>query len=57
MKDGSCVIFGTVHGMIPTFEKVDKRVLADWKITADVYKGDIANRGKGTLMVKTPGAG
>ena len=42
--------------MIPTFEKVDKRVLADWKITADVYKGDIANRGKGTLMVKTPGS-
>jgi hypothetical protein len=50
------VILGQVHEMIPTFEKIDRRVLADWKITADVYKGDIANRGKGTLMVKTPGS-
>jgi formylmethanofuran dehydrogenase subunit C len=55
MKEGSCVILGTVHDMIPTFEKIDRRVLPEWKITADVYKGDVANRGKGTLMIKNPG--
>ena len=53
MKDGTCVILGRVHEMIPTFEKIDRRVLPEWKITADIYKGDVANRGKGTLMVKT----
>jgi formylmethanofuran dehydrogenase subunit C len=55
MKEGSCVVLGTVHDMIPTFEKIDKRVLPEWKITVDVYKGDVANRGKGTLMIKNPG--
>jgi formylmethanofuran dehydrogenase subunit C len=55
MKEGSCVILGTVHDMLPTFEKIDRRVLPEWKITADVYKGDVANRGKGTLMIKNHG--
>ena len=55
MKDGTCVILGSVHDMIPTFEKIDRRVFPEWKITADVYRGDVANRGKGTLIVKTPG--
>jgi hypothetical protein len=40
--------------MIPTFEKIDHRVIPEWKIIADVYRGDIANRGKGTLMVSSP---
>jgi hypothetical protein len=39
--------------MIPTFEKTDRREVPEWKITADVYKGDVANRGKGTLTIKT----
>jgi hypothetical protein len=39
--------------MIPTFEKIDHRVIPEWKITADVYKGDVANRGKGLLMVSS----
>jgi formylmethanofuran dehydrogenase subunit C len=56
MKDGSCVILGTIHDMIPTFEKTERKVLPEWKITADVYKGDVANRGKGTLMIKNYGA-
>ncbi|HWS21940.1 MAG TPA: formylmethanofuran dehydrogenase subunit C, partial [Methanoregula sp.] len=53
MKEGSCVILGKVHDMIPTFEKIDHREIPEWKIPADVYKGDIANRGKGTLMVSS----
>jgi hypothetical protein len=40
--------------MLPTFEKIGTKVLPDWKVTMTVYKGDIANRGKGTLMVKVP---
>jgi len=51
MKNGSCVILGTVYDLLPTFEKTEQRTLPEWKITADVYKGDVANRGKGTLMV------
>ena len=55
MKDGICVILGRVHEMMPTFEKTDRRVLPEWNINADVFKGDVANRGKGTLMIKIPG--
>jgi formylmethanofuran dehydrogenase subunit C len=53
MKDGTCVVLGRVHEMIPTFEKTGRTVLPEWKITADVYTGDVANRGKGTLTIKT----
>jgi len=56
MKDGSCVILGTVHDMIPTFEKTERKMLSEWKISADVYKGYVANRGKGTLMIRNSGA-
>jgi formylmethanofuran dehydrogenase subunit C len=56
MKEGSCVILGIVYDLLPTFERVDRRVLPEWKITADVYRGDVANRGKGTLMIKNSGA-
>jgi len=55
MKDGTCVILGRVQDMIPTFERIERRVLPERKITADVYKGDVANRGKGTLMVNISG--
>ena len=46
MKDGSCVILGTVHDMIPTFEKIETKCFLNENY-ADVYKGDVANRGKG----------
>ncbi len=55
MKSGTCVILGRVHEMIPTFEKTGRRELLEWKSIADVYKGDVANRGKGALFVKIPG--
>jgi formylmethanofuran dehydrogenase subunit C len=54
MKDGICMIFGTVLQMLPTFEKIGTNVLPDRKVTMTVYKGDIANRGNGTMMVKVP---
>jgi len=52
MKDGTCMIFGTVHQMLPTFERTGIKELPDRKVTMTVYKGDIANRGKGVMMVK-----
>jgi formylmethanofuran dehydrogenase subunit C len=51
-KDGTCMIFGTVHDMLPTFESTGTRLLADRKVTMRLYKGDIANRGKGILMIR-----
>jgi len=54
MKDGTCMIFGTVHHMLPTFEKIDTKKLPDRDGTVVVYKGDVANRGKGILMIKKP---
>ena len=52
MKDGTCMIFGTVQDMLPTFEATGTRLLPDRKITTRGYKGDVANRGKGTLMIR-----
>lgn len=55
MKDGSCMIFGAVHAMLPTFEKAGIQVLPDRNNAEMIlYKGDIANRGKGTLFIKKP---
>ena len=54
MKDGMCMIFGTVHRMLPTFEKIDTKKLPDRNVTVTMYKGDVANRGKGTLMIQKP---
>lgn len=51
MKGGTCRIFGTVHRMLPTFRKNGTQVLTERGITMDVYTGDVANRGKGTLMI------
>jgi formylmethanofuran dehydrogenase subunit C len=51
MKNGTCMVFGTVHRMLPTFKKTGTQLLTDRKVIMDVYTGDVANRGKGTLMV------
>ena len=53
MKDGTCMIFGTVHRMLPTFTKTGTQLLPDRKVAMEVYTGDVANRGKGTLMVSS----
>jgi formylmethanofuran dehydrogenase subunit C len=51
MKNGSCVILGTVHDLLPTFEKSGTHLLPERNLEMDVYTGDVANRGKGTMMV------
>ena len=53
MNDGTCMIFGTVHRMLPTFKKTGTLLLPDRKVAMEVYTGDVANRGKGTLMVSS----
>ncbi len=47
MKKGTCIVNGTVHEMLPTFEKIG---VEDGLI---VYHGDVANRGKGEIKVRS----
>ncbi|HOJ97536.1 MAG TPA: formylmethanofuran dehydrogenase subunit C [Methanospirillum sp.] len=46
MSKGTCIVGGTVIDMLPTFERIGE------KEGMVVYHGDIANKGKGELMVK-----
>ena len=50
MKGGSCYVYGTARGMIPTFRKIGT-VQHDGR-TFIQFAGDLANRGKGNLFVK-----
>ena len=50
MKAGSCYVYGTAHGMLPTFKRIGA-VQHDGR-TLIQFTGDIANRGKGNLFVK-----
>ena len=45
MVAGECIVHGTVLEMVPTFERVGEEG------GMVVYRGDIANRGKGRLVV------
>lgn len=46
MAKGTCIINGTVLEMLPTFEKTGE------KEGSTIYHGDVANKGKGELIVK-----
>ena len=50
MKAGSCYVYGTAQGMLPTFKKVG--AVQHEGRTLIHFTGDIANRGKGNLFVK-----
>ncbi len=50
MKGGSCYVYGTAQGMIPTFRKVG--TVQHEGRTLIQFAGDLANRGKGNLFVK-----
>lgn len=50
MKGGSCTIYGTASGMLPTFRKIGP-IHRDGNSFIQ-FSGDIANRGKGNLFVK-----
>lgn len=46
MKKGTCIIGGTVHEMLPSFEKIGE------ESGFFIFQGDIANKGKGELKVR-----
>jgi formylmethanofuran dehydrogenase subunit C len=50
MKGGSCYVYGTAQGMLPTFKKIG--TVQHGGRTLIQFTGDIANRGKGNLFVK-----
>ncbi|KUK61563.1 MAG: Formylmethanofuran dehydrogenase, subunit C [Methanoculleus marisnigri] len=50
MKGGSCYVYGTAQGMLPTFRKIG--TVQHEGRTLIRFTGDIANRGKGNLFVK-----
>ncbi|MCE5337498.1 MAG: formylmethanofuran dehydrogenase subunit C [Methanomicrobiaceae archaeon] len=50
MKAGSCYVYGTAQGMLPTFAK--NGTVQHEERTLIHFTGDIANRGKGNLFVK-----
>ncbi|HOI59049.1 MULTISPECIES: formylmethanofuran dehydrogenase subunit C [unclassified Methanoculleus] len=50
MKGGSCYVFGTAQGMLPTFRKIG--TVQHEGRTLIRFVGDVANRGKGNLFVR-----
>ncbi len=50
MAGGTCVVHGTASGMLPTFRKIGTISLEGVPFTS--FTGDIANRGKGNLIVR-----
>jgi formylmethanofuran dehydrogenase subunit C len=52
MTAGTCTILGTVTGMIPTFERTGETAGPDGR-TLTAFVGDIANRGKGKLFIRS----
>lgn len=50
MKDGKAYVFGKADGMHPTFRYVGEVEIEGMKMQH--FRGDVANRGKGSLFVK-----
>ncbi|MDD1707569.1 MAG: formylmethanofuran dehydrogenase subunit C [Methanoregulaceae archaeon] len=55
MTGGTCIIFGDARSILPTFRSngIEEREYGGQRFQMMVYRGDVANRGKGTLLVKT----
>lgn len=51
MTGGTCMVYGTVTDMLPTFRKVGTREGNNGGIALTEFTGDVANRGKGRLFV------
>ena len=54
MTGGTCKIFGNVAGFLPTFRRngTEEAEYKKKRYLMDAFRGDIANRGKGTVLVK-----
>lgn len=53
MNGGVCRVYGTVTDMLPTFRFVGERKDDEEGLTLSEFYGDVANRGKGRLFVKS----
>jgi formylmethanofuran dehydrogenase subunit C len=55
MTGGTCRIFGAAHQFLPTFRRngSEKVEYAGKQYRMAVYRGDVANRGKGTVLIRT----
>jgi formylmethanofuran dehydrogenase subunit C len=48
------MVFGQAHQFLPTFRKngIEDTVYAGKHCRMNAFRGDVANRGKGTLLVR-----
>ncbi|MDK2974254.1 MAG: formylmethanofuran dehydrogenase subunit [Methanofollis sp.] len=51
MSGGTCTVYGTVADMLPTFAYVGTTEDPDSRTALTEFAGDVANRGKGRLLV------
>jgi formylmethanofuran dehydrogenase subunit C len=53
MTAGTCMVFGTAHQFLPTFryDGMEEITYRGDRFKLNVYRGDVANRGKGRLLV------
>jgi formylmethanofuran dehydrogenase subunit C len=53
MTSGTCMIFGTTHQFLPTFRSagIEEVTYLGKGFRLNVFRGDVANRGKGRLLV------
>jgi len=54
MTGGTCMIFGNADAMLPTFRSngIEEREYEGQRFQMMVFRGDVANRGKGTLLIR-----
>jgi formylmethanofuran dehydrogenase subunit C len=54
MTGGTCKIFGTADQFLPTFRRIgtEEAEYRQTRYLMDAFRGDIANRGKGLVLVK-----
>jgi len=54
MTGGRCMVFGEAHKVIPTFRSNGSEDVeyAGKRYRMKLFRGDVANRGKGTLMIR-----
>ena len=54
MTGGTCMVFGTARALLPTFVNAgsEEREFCGQRVEMNVFRGDVANRGKGTLFVR-----
>ncbi len=52
MTGGTCMVFGKINDLLPTFKSLGIKEVdfEGKKVRMEIFRGDVANRGKGTLM-------